>query len=571
MWGKGSIDKALLAAQNKNLVVSTSLGVYLYRMDDFTLLTFSEGATDFWVSPDGELFATAYLDASIKLWQSSDGSLEQTLFYNIGNLVHEFDFTGLTSWELESLSPDYVKSYTSMPVGTLVFSYDNHTLAVEYGDSYIGIWEVGQDTPKSVLSSAYLRYPAEEMTYSSDGKYLAVSNGRALLLWQSTDENLLWSQATISESLAFSPDGSILAVVKRSYITRVVLLESSSGKEIRQIDPEMDFAYPTYLSFSEDGQTLFITGTKLETNEIVRQARNVADNQLIEEIPADGEIFPRDDNALRAQGHAWLTGLAVPSNQEIQAYVKSEQGNLLWVLPNDQFTPFKEPTALCADGLLKVEYTDSAQYSVPVPLHPLCEGAVLVPGQNQAFVWTYNRLSLVSFPSGEIVDLRGHEEQIHAIAFGDNNRLMASGTIAPITDGKKVGTSEIMLWQLDPLKEIGHTEKLDNGDMRIMVFSPDATLLASAGEMLRLWIVPGGRLRKYIKTYAFSLAFSPDGKILASGDWYGNIHLWQVPDGTELTRWKGHADKVIGLAFTPDGESLVSASDDGTVRIWGIK
>lgn len=576
MWGKGSINKALLAAQNKNLVVSTSLGVYLYRMNDFTLLRFIEGATDFWVSPDGELMATGHLDASIKLWRASDGSLKQTLHYDIGKIIYTRNLTlemmESTYFE-QSLPSIFVLLYKTLPVNRLVFSYDNQTLAAGYGDGHIGVWIIGQDTPKSVLSSAYLIDPATEMAYSSDNQYLAVYDYRALILWQSTNEKPLWAKTlSWAESLVFSPDSSILAFVKRDYgITRVILLESSNGEEIRQIDPEMDYAAPFSLNFSEDGQTLFITGTKLETNEIVRQARSVADNQLIEEIPADGEIFPGDDNALRAQGHAWLTGLAVPSNQEIQANVKSEQGSLLWQLPNDQFPPFKEPTALCAVGLLKVEYPDGTQYNIPVPNHPLCEGATLVPDHNQAFVWTYNRLSLVPFPDGEIVDLRGHEEQINAIAFGDNNRLMASGTIAPITDGKKVGTSEIMLWQLDPLKEIGHTEKLDNGDMRIMVFSPDTTLLASAGEMVRLWLVPGGQLRKYIKTYALSLAFSPDGKTLASGGRHGDIHLWSVPDGIELATLKGHTREVIGLAFTPDGTSLVSASFDGTVRIWGIK
>jgi len=566
MWGRGTIYREALVAQNKNLAVTTSLGVYLYRLEDLTLLAFIEGATDFWVSPDGERLATGHLDASIKLWRASDGSLEQTLLYNIGRIAYPF-----SPEELETFPPEFLQAIQLMPVGSIAFSEDNHTLAAGYGDAHIGLWTIGQDTPKFILSSAYLSSSvenlsttAEPMALSSDGKYLGVSGPNSLILWQSTNENPLWNKPAYGEGPVFSPDGSILAFIKRTYITRVILLESSSGEEIRQIDPEMDSAYPTSLVFSEDGKTLFITGKKLETNKTVRQTRNVTDNKIIEEIPVVEETLPLD--ALRVQGHVKLTGVAMLSNQEIQARVTGEQENFLWLLPSDQFTPFREPTALCANGILNVQYLDGTQYNIPVSDHPLCEGAVLVPGQDQALVWTANRLSLVSLPGGETVNLRGYQEKINSFAFGDNSRIMASGTVAPLK-----GASEIIIWQLDPLKEVGHTEKLDTGDMRIMLFSPDTTFLASAGEMLRLWVVPGGQLHKYIKSYASAMAFSPDGKILVSGDRIGTIHIWQVSNGAELATLKGHTSEVVGLAFTPDGTSLVSASDDGTVRIWGIQ
>jgi WD40 repeat protein len=67
----------------------------------------------------------------------------------------------------------------------------------------------------------------------------------------------------------------------------------------------------------------------------------------------------------------------------------------------------------------------------------------------------------------------------------------------------------------------------------------------------------------------FSMAFSPNGQILASGNYDKSIQLWHV-DGTLLRSLSGHSREILSLAFSPDGLLLASGSADKTIRLWRV-
>ncbi|MDZ8050380.1 MAG: pentapeptide repeat-containing protein [Aulosira sp. ZfuVER01] len=68
-----------------------------------------------------------------------------------------------------------------------------------------------------------------------------------------------------------------------------------------------------------------------------------------------------------------------------------------------------------------------------------------------------------------------------------------------------------------------------------------------------------------------SIAFSPDGQTIASGNANCEIHLWQLAEQQRLLTLQGHTNWVRAIAFSPDGQILASGSDDSTVKIWQLK
>ncbi|HIK05977.1 MAG TPA: pentapeptide repeat-containing protein, partial [Trichormus sp. M33_DOE_039] len=70
---------------------------------------------------------------------------------------------------------------------------------------------------------------------------------------------------------------------------------------------------------------------------------------------------------------------------------------------------------------------------------------------------------------------------------------------------------------------------------------------------------------------ASTVAFSPDGKLLATGEEYGRVRLWNANSGKELLTLTGHESGVYSVAWSGDGLTLASGGDDGTVKLWDVQ
>jgi WD40 repeat protein len=67
------------------------------------------------------------------------------------------------------------------------------------------------------------------------------------------------------------------------------------------------------------------------------------------------------------------------------------------------------------------------------------------------------------------------------------------------------------------------------------------------------------------------VAFSPDGKLLATGTLAGIVRIWQAKTGQELRKWPAHQHEANAVRFSPDGRYLATGSSDKTVKVWEVE
>ena len=70
--------------------------------------------------------------------------------------------------------------------------------------------------------------------------------------------------------------------------------------------------------------------------------------------------------------------------------------------------------------------------------------------------------------------------------------------------------------------------------------------------------------------YVYSVAFNPNGKLIASGSRDYTVRIWNVQDGKEIYKLTGHRSYVFCVAFSPNRKFIASGSDDKTILIWNL-
>lgn len=556
------ISNALLApleAQELNLVVQTG-----------HISCVSEVA----FSPDGKTLASGSWDNSVKLWDVASGQEVKSL-------------EGHTGW-----------------VWSVAFSPDGKTLASGSGDKTIRLWSVESGEVIKTLDG-HTDW-VQPIAFSPDGKLLA-SGGRdnTIRLWNIASGQqieILTSHTDWVYAVAFSPDGKRLA--SGGSDNTIKLWEVATGREIKSFNGHTQTVLS--LTFSPDRKTL-VSGS---TDQTIR-LWNLESGQEIKTLKAhDGSVYSvkfSPDGKILASGGGdntaklWDTesGRTIKSfdwhKQPVHSVAFSPDGRTVATGSFDNTICFWN----VASGR-RLESLDGHDDSVDsVAFSP--DGKTLAYGDGE------NTITLWNLDSGqEIKSLSGHTSSVFSVAFSPDGKRLASASM----------DKTVRLWDPETGRQVmlltGHTAWV-----RSVIFSPDGNMLFSAGDdaEANVWNVanghridsfgiganvypisqsPDGKSSAYVVNLCdtvklsnlepgqvmkpfkahpagcLSVAFSPDGRTLASGGDDNTIKLWSVESGQEVRSLRGHSDGVWSVTFSPDGKTLASGSADTTIKLWDV-
>jgi serine/threonine protein kinase len=170
-----------------------------------------------------------------------------------------------------------------------------------------------------------------------------------------------------------------------------------------------------------------------------------------------------------------------------------------------------------------------------------------------------------------------HQRRVHSVTFSPDGKFLAAGNkyiTYRIDDWSKV-TMWVTVWEVGSWQEIAYLKGTEYNVLSV-AFSPDGKFLASGNDCRTVKVCEVGSwgivaiLRGH-EGDVWSVAFSPDGKFLASGSGDRTVKVWEVGSWQEVTTLRGHGNEVNSVAFSPDGKFLASGSDDKTVKIWEVE
>jgi WD40 repeat protein/tRNA A-37 threonylcarbamoyl transferase component Bud32 len=334
--------------------------------------------------------------------------------------------------------------------------------------------------------------------------------------------------------LAFSSDGKLLFSVSQDRTVKVWEVGAASNPVVvAPLDFMVGSDVPARVGFSPDGQTLIAGGgpeTFLLDLKTGRRRTKWGWTSL------KGAVFHPDGRQLLARGDWPLSDPINIVDVKTLKYVgglKAYSSLILAVSPNGRFV-----------------------------------AAVKFFSRHQVQAWDLvARRALATFGPPEVSD------QVRCLDFAPDSKTLATGG-----DDKPVH-----LWSTTTWKETkslrGHTQPVTG-----VAFSPDGHTLASVtgfardfglasgrpGEV-KLWDVASGKELHALIGHmgpVTSVAFSPDGRTLATGSDDQTVRLWDVATGQYLATLAGARKPIAGLAFQPRGNSLVAICKDGTLLHW---
>lgn len=496
-------------------------------------------------------------------------------------------------------------------VNLVAFSADGRGLATSGDDGAVNVWEVA--TGKRLQRFGDLGEQVWGVAFSADGSRLAASSWApgSVRVWDLDSGRLVREVTSPAPSFttSFSPDGRRLAIA--TFDVGGVVVDITSGDTLFELEGQDGVSD---IDWSPDGRWI-ATASPDSTIQIWDardgRARFTLSGHNGQVVAADWSPDSRRLATGSNDGTAKVWEVAPGGVQEVLSISAQERGGGLWVA----FSPDGERVMTGDQGITAVKVWDvgprgGAEWAnVPVAAGPTGGVAFSVDGRRVIAAPTGAMITVADAQTGEpAFTLRGFPDESDAASIAVSREGMLAAAV-----GDTVRT-----WDLRSRRD-GYSTHIGGGVVRLawapggahlataggdgvirildrtgrlvsdlfddpgygltdVSFSPDGRIVAGArvsagrpgvgAEQVTLW--DWGR-RKIVRTLpggAFSIAFSRDGRRLATAPLEGPVSIRSVRDGRPVAQLVGHTGAVNDVVFAPDDSLVATASSDGTVRIW---
>lgn len=518
-------------------------------------------SVDMAFAPDGHLFLAGVIDKRMKLWDVTNRANERDLgattqdsspvrFSRDARLLAMSDGYTVKLWdvtngrELPALQAPNSGLF-SMPGSVHAgFSDDGKKIATGGFDSPTILWET--DTAKQLLKLSGRTNMAYKVAFSADGNQLSsggrtrwdLRTGRGLRLTAGPTDNQFGFPSPDSRSLAtFSPNSSDVSI-----------LEIPSGRKLQTLTPTLSGVVVQRISFSPDGNLLVASyipsEAQLKQNAQPGQYRVSAGGVRIWDLKSGRELaainpalqaseagFSSDGRVLATLGSMGdITLWDTSSGSKLRDLTSSPMAGL-----NQMMTGMGGMTP---DQIKKMSRGKPGSMPQMPDLSAMSDMMTNMMGSMSAGTMGRTVTSLAFSPDGRTLAIGGVESKSNI----DFASMMNPAAQRNKKNSKPPDPDEIM-----------------------------KNMKVEAVGQVTLWDVATGTEIGALKGHGkgvTQVAFSRDGRLLASGSSDNTIRIWDVAGRRELRTLTGHTANIESLDFSPDSRLLASASDDGGTFLW---
>jgi len=450
-------------------------------------------------------------------------------------------------WDLDSKT--VVRTFPhGAPVLSLAVSPDGRILATA-GGTNVKLWDVGSGLLlRTIPHDRSLR----RVSFSNDGRLLlTVSNESAAHVWDATTGALLWALPHKSEvtAAAFNPDGTLVATASRDSTAKIWDLRTGASTATMTGHAGSLFT----IAFSPLGDKV-VTGSIDGTARVWNTSGVLTDVMRAFDSPVVSVAFAPD-----GQGEVGVDsggkGVAFGSAQlEVDLLGQGGPGRRALYAPDGlSVATVAGSTVRLWDpyGMARLRgIHKSAAPATAVAFDPT--GELLASGGADGDVLVQKARQ------GSPIRTRNVGAAVVALAWARDGTLMMAAKDGTVHLSRDAGVTEA--------RGLAHGSPLVAAALRA-----DGATVATAGTdgYVRVWNASsGGRLLEVpAGTGLTSVALDPTGHLVAAGVGH-NVVVYDAHTSKQLAVLAGHTDTVTGVAFSPDGKLLASSSRDHSARVW---